>query len=52
VAALRDFDGLIADAGARDAEIAVLLKDAQQPVAEDVAEHNAQIARLSMVIGE
>ena len=52
VAALRDFDGLIADAGARDAEIAVLLKDAQQPVAEDVAEQNAQIARLSMVIGE
>jgi uncharacterized protein (UPF0210 family) len=52
VAALRDFDGLIAEAGVRDADIAVLLTEAQRPVAEDVAEQNAEIARLSKVIGE
>ena len=52
VAAVRDFDGLIADAGARDAGIAVLLTEAQRPVIEDVARQNAEIARLSNVIGE
>jgi hypothetical protein len=52
VAALRDFDGLIAEVGARDAGVAAHLTEAQRPVAEDVAEQNAQIARLSMVIGE
>jgi len=52
VAALRDFDGLIAEAGVRDADIAVLVSEAQRPVAEDVAEQNAEIARLSKVIGE
>jgi hypothetical protein len=52
VAALRDFEGLIDDAGARDAEISILLTDAAKPVAEDVAAQNAEIARLSRVIGE
>jgi hypothetical protein len=52
VAALRDFDGLIADAGARDAGLAAHLTEAQRPVVEDVAEQNAEIARLSKVIGE
>jgi hypothetical protein len=52
VAAVRDFDGLIADAGARDAGIAALLTEAQRPVIDDVAQQNAQIARLSNVIGE
>ena len=52
VAALRDFDGLIADAGADDAGVAALLTEAQRPVAEDVAEQNAEIARLSRLIGE
>lgn len=52
VAALRDFDGLIAEAGVRDAGLAAHLTEAQRPVAEDVAEQNAQIARFSMVIGE
>jgi hypothetical protein len=52
VAAVRDFDGLIADAGARDAGIAVLLTEVQRPVIEDVARQNAEIARLSSVIGE
>jgi hypothetical protein len=52
VAAVRDFDGLIADAGARDAGIAVLLTEVQRPVIEDVARQNAEIARLSNVIGQ
>ncbi len=52
VAALRDFDGLIFEAGARDAGIAALLTEAQRPVIEDVADQNAEIARLSKMIGE
>ncbi|MEY3635194.1 MAG: hypothetical protein RLZZ61_1604 [Pseudomonadota bacterium] len=52
VAALRDFDGLIAEAGARDLGLAALLTEAQRPVIDDVAEQNAEIARLSKVIGE
>jgi len=52
VAALRDFDGLIFEAGARDAGLAALLTEAQRSVVEDVAEQNAEIARLSKVIGE
>jgi len=52
VAALRDFDGLILEAGARDAGLAALLTEAQRPVIEDVAQQNAEIARLSKVIGE
>ena len=52
VAALRDFDGLIAEAGARDSGLAAHLTEAQRPVVDDVAEQNAEIARLSKVIGE
>ena len=52
VAALRDFDGLIDDAGARDAGMAELLTEAQMPIAEEVAAQNAEIARLSRLIGE
>ena len=52
VAALRDFDGLIAEAGARDAGLAAHLTEVQRPLVDDVAEQNAEIARLSMVIGE
>jgi hypothetical protein len=52
VAALRDFDGLIAEASARDLGLAALLTEAQRPVIDDVAEQNAEIARLSKVIGE
>ncbi len=52
VAVLRDFDGLIFEAGARDAGLAALLTEAQRPVIDDVAQQNAQIARLSKVIGE
>lgn len=52
VAALRDFDGLIAEAGARDVGLAELVTEAQRPVMDEVAEQNAEIARLSKVIGE
>lgn len=52
VAALRDFDRLIADAGARDASAAALLTTAQIPIADDVAAQNVQIQRLSRLIGE
>ena len=52
VAALRDFDALIAEAGARDAGIAAHLTEVQRPATEDVAEQNAEIAQLSTVIGE
>ncbi|WP_353209587.1 hypothetical protein [Sphingorhabdus sp.] len=52
VAVLREFDGLIADVGAVDADMAALVTEAQRPVAEDVAAQSAEIARLSRLIGE
>ena len=52
VAVLREFDGLIADAGAVDADMAALVTEAQRPVSEDVAAQSAEIARLSRLIGE
>ncbi|MBJ7254823.1 MAG: hypothetical protein JHD25_08585 [Sphingomonadaceae bacterium] len=52
VAALRDFDALIAEAGARDAGIAAHLTEVQRPMADDVAQQNTEIVRLSKVIGE
>lgn len=52
VAALRDFDGLIAETRARDAGLAALLAEAQRPLMDEVAEQNTEIARLSKVIGE
>jgi phage-related baseplate assembly protein len=52
VAVLREFDGLIADAGVVDADMAALVTEAQRPVSEDVAAQSAEIARLSRLIGE
>ncbi len=52
VAAVRAFDTLIADAGAGDSGLVALLTDAQKPVADDVAAQNAEIQRLSRLIGE
>ena len=52
VGVLRDFDALIADAGTRDAGVAALVTEAQRPIADDLALQNAEIARLSRLIGE
>jgi hypothetical protein len=52
VAVLREFDGLITDAGAVDADMAALVTEAQRPVTEDVAAQSTEIARLSRLIGE
>ena len=52
VAAVRAFDGLIADASAGDSGLVALLTDAQKPVADDVAVQNDEIRRLSRLIGE
>ena len=52
VAAVRAFDGLIADANAGDSGLAALLTDAQKPVVDDVAAQNDEIRRLSRLIGE
>ena len=52
VGALRDFDQLLANADADDAGVTALLLEAQQPVVEDVAAQNVEIARLSRLIGE
>jgi hypothetical protein len=52
VAAVRAFDGLIADANAGDSGLAALLTDAQKPVIDDVAVQNDEIRRLSRLIGE
>ena len=52
VAVVREFDSLIADAGAVDSTFVPLLTDAQKPVADDVAQQNAEISRLSRLIGE
>ena len=52
VAAVRAFDGLIADASAGDSGLVALLTDAQKPVLDDVAAQNDEIRRLSRLIGE
>ena len=52
VGVMRDFDALIAEAGALDAGVAALVTEAQRPVAEEVAAQNTEIARLSRLIGE
>ena len=52
VAAVRAFDGLIADANASDSGLAEMLTDAQKLVADDVAAQNDEIRRLSRLIGE
>jgi hypothetical protein len=49
---LRDFDALITTEGGVDARLATLLSDAQMPVAAVVEAQNAEISRLSRLIGE
>ena len=49
---LRDFDALMTTEGAVDARLATLLSDAQMPVAAAVEAQNAEISRLSRLIGE
>jgi hypothetical protein len=52
VAVVRDFDALIAAQGEGDSTLVPLLTDAQKPVSDDVAAQNAEIERLSQLIGE
>jgi hypothetical protein len=52
VAVVRDFDALIARAGDTDAAMVPLLVAAQKPVADAVTAQNAEIERLSRLIGE
>jgi alkylhydroperoxidase family enzyme len=52
VAVVREFDGLIAGEADGDTDFVPLLADAQKPVADDVAAQNAEIERLSQLIGE
>lgn len=52
VAVLRDFDALVTAEGATDGRIATLLAEAQMPVADAVEAQNAEISRLSRLIGE
>jgi hypothetical protein len=49
---LRGFDVLVTTEGAVDARLATLLADAQMPVAAAVDAQNAEISRLSRLIGE
>lgn len=52
VAVVREFDSLIADQGKIDSSLVPLLSNAQQPVVDMVAGQNAEINRLSRLIGE
>ena len=52
VAVAREFDSLISDAGALDSAFVPLLTTAQKPVVDDIAVQNAEIDRLSRLIGE
>lgn len=52
VAALRDFDTVITTEGETNAQYLPLLTEAQKAVADDVAAQNAEIERLSQLIGE
>lgn len=52
VAALRDFDALITTEGEARAEYLPLLTEAQKAVADGAARQNAEIERLSQLIGE
>lgn len=49
---LREFDALMTREGAVDAGLATLLAEAQMPVAAAVEAQNAEISRLSRLIGE
>jgi uncharacterized lipoprotein YmbA len=52
IAVVREFDSLIAEQGKTDSNLLPLLSDAQQPVSEMIAAQNAEIDRLSRLIGE
>ncbi len=52
VAVVREFDGLITEQADGDSDFVPLLTEAQKPVADDVAAQNAEIERLSRLIGE
>lgn len=52
VAVVREFDSLIAEQGKVDSNLVPLLSRAQQPVSDTIAEQNAEIDRLSRLIGE
>jgi hypothetical protein len=52
VAVVREFDSLIADQGKTDSSLVPLLSNAQQLVADMIAGQNAEINRLSRLIGE
>lgn len=52
VAVVREFDTLISDSAGADSNLVPLLAGAQKPVADAVAAQNAEIERLSRLIGE
>jgi hypothetical protein len=52
VAVVREYDALIADQGDADTTLVLPLTEAQKPVADAVAAQNAEIERLSQLIGE
>lgn len=52
VAAVREFDTLISEQSDTDSNLVPLLTEAQRPVADAVAAQNAEIERLSRLIGE
>lgn len=52
VAVVREFDTLISEQADSDSDFVPLLTDAQIPVANSVAAQNAEIERLSRLIGE
>jgi hypothetical protein len=52
VAVVREFDTLISGQADADSDYVPLLTEAQKPVADEVAAQNAEIERLSRLIGE
>ena len=52
IAVVREFDSLIAEQGKADSNLVPLLSKAQQPVSDMIAAQNAEIDRLSRLIGE
>lgn len=52
IAVVREFDSLIAEQGKTDSNLVPLLSKAQQPVSDMIAAQNAEIDRLSRLIGE
>jgi hypothetical protein len=52
VAVVREFDTLISEQADADSALVPLVTDAQKPIADAVAGQNAEIERLSQLIGE